>query len=39
MAVADPIPTEAEALDAYSRVVVATAERVAPSVVNLRVGR
>jgi S1-C subfamily serine protease len=30
---------EAEALDAYSRVVVATAERVAPSVTNLRVTR
>ena len=30
---------EAEALDAYSRVVVSTAERVAPSVVNLRVTR
>jgi S1-C subfamily serine protease len=31
--------TESEALDAYSRVVVSTAERVAPSVVNLRVTR
>src|SRR4051794_11404754 len=31
--------TEAEALDAYSQVVVSTAERVAPSVVNLRVTR
>src|SRR4051794_24071510 len=30
---------EAEALDAYSRVVVSTAERVALSVVNLRVTR
>jgi S1-C subfamily serine protease len=30
---------EAEALDAYSRVVVSTAERVSPSVVNLRVTR
>jgi S1-C subfamily serine protease len=30
---------EAEALDAYSRVVISTAERVAPSVVNLRVTR
>jgi S1-C subfamily serine protease len=30
---------EAEALDAYSRVVVSTAERVAPSVANLRVTR
>jgi S1-C subfamily serine protease len=33
------IPSEAEALDAYSRVVIATAERVAPSVANLRVTR
>jgi S1-C subfamily serine protease len=32
-------PSEAEALDAYSRVVIATAERVAPSVANLRVTR
>jgi S1-C subfamily serine protease len=31
--------SEAEALDAYSRAVVSTAERVAPSVVNLRVTR
>ena len=31
--------TEAEALDAYSRVVIATADRVAPSVANLRVTR
>src|SRR3954468_8010091 len=30
---------EAEALDAYSRVVIATAERVSPSVANLRVTR
>lgn len=30
---------EAEALDAYSRVVISTAERVAPSVANLRVTR
>jgi S1-C subfamily serine protease len=30
---------ESEALDAYSRVVVSTAERVSPSVVNLRVTR
>jgi S1-C subfamily serine protease len=30
---------EAAALDAYSRVVIATAERVSPSVVNLRVTR
>ncbi|HEX6715351.1 MAG TPA: trypsin-like peptidase domain-containing protein [Thermoleophilaceae bacterium] len=31
--------SEAEALDAYSRVVISTAERVAPSVTNLRVTR
>jgi S1-C subfamily serine protease len=31
--------TEAEALDAYSRIVVSAAERVAPSVANLRVTR
>jgi S1-C subfamily serine protease len=31
--------SEAEALDAYSRVVISTAERVAPSVANLRVTR
>ena len=30
---------DAEALDAYSRVVISTAERVAPSVANLRVTR
>jgi len=33
------VPSESEALDAYSRAVIATAERVAPSVVNLRVTR
>jgi S1-C subfamily serine protease len=33
------IPTEAEALDAYSRIVVDVAERLAPSVANLRVTR
>jgi S1-C subfamily serine protease len=33
------IPTEAEALDAYSRVVIDVAERVGPSVANLRIGR
>src|SRR5438477_1077166 len=32
-------PTEAEALDAYSRIVVEVAERLAPSVANLRVTR
>ena len=31
--------SEAEALDAYSRVVISASERVAPSVVNLRVTR
>src|SRR5437660_2401095 len=31
--------TEAEAVDAYSRVVVSVAERVSPSVANLRVMR
>jgi S1-C subfamily serine protease len=31
--------SEAEALDAYSRVVISTAERVSPSVTNLRVTR
>jgi serine protease Do len=35
----DPAATEAEALDAYSRVVVDIAERLAPSVANLRVVR
>jgi S1-C subfamily serine protease len=33
------VPSEAEALDAYSRVVVSAAERVSPSVANLRVTR
>ncbi|MEA2310880.1 MAG: hypothetical protein QOE28_848 [Solirubrobacteraceae bacterium] len=32
-------PTDAEALDAYSQVVTFVAERLAPSVANLRVGR
>jgi S1-C subfamily serine protease len=32
-------PTDAEALDAYSRVVTFVAETLAPSVANLRVGR
>jgi S1-C subfamily serine protease len=35
--IADPPPSEEEALDAYSRAVVAVAERLAPSVANLRV--
>ena len=34
-----PIPTDAEALDAYSRVVTTDAEQLAPSVANLRVSR
>jgi serine protease Do len=34
-----PRPTEAEALDAYSRVVVSVAERLAPSVASLRILR
>ena len=33
------VPTETEALDAYSRVVIGVAERVGPSVANLRIGR
>jgi S1-C subfamily serine protease len=32
-------PTEAEALDAYSRAVISVAERLTPSVANLRVSR
>lgn len=36
--VPSPPPHEAEALDAYSRVVVNVAERLRPAVVNLRVG-
>jgi S1-C subfamily serine protease len=34
-----PLPTDEEALDAYSRVVTTVAERLAPSVANLRVSR
>ena len=34
-----PLPTDDEALDAYSRVVTTVAERLAPSVANLRVSR
>jgi serine protease Do len=36
---ATPLPTESEALDAYSRVVTGVAERLSPSVGNLRVSR
>jgi serine protease Do len=36
---ATPIPTDAQALDAYSRVVTSVAERLSPSVANLRVSR
>ena len=35
----DQDPRETEALDAYSRVVIEVAERLAPSVANLRVMR
>jgi S1-C subfamily serine protease len=38
-ALADPGARDAEALDAYSRIVVEVAERLAPSVANLRVMR
>jgi S1-C subfamily serine protease len=34
-----PLPTDEEALDAYSRVVTTVAERLTPSVANLRVSR
>ena len=34
--ISDP-PSEAEALDAYSQAVISVAERLAPSVANLRV--
>jgi S1-C subfamily serine protease len=38
--VADPVrPSDAEALDAYSRAVVEVAERLSPSVANLRIMR
>jgi serine protease Do len=33
------VTTETEALDAYSRVVIGVAERLGPSVANLRIGR
>jgi S1-C subfamily serine protease len=35
----DPFPSDAEALDAFSSVVVRVAEQLRPAVVNLRVGR
>src|SRR2546423_2972109 len=35
--VSSELPSEAEALDAYSRAVIGVAERLAPSVANLRV--
>ncbi len=35
----DPLPTDGEALDAFSRVVVDVSEKLRPAVVNLRVGR
>jgi S1-C subfamily serine protease len=35
----EPLPSEGEALDAFSRVVVTVSERLRPAVVNLRVGR
>ena len=38
-AVVHDLPTEDEALDAYSRIVTTVAERLAPSVANLRVRR
>jgi serine protease Do len=38
-AAVDGLPTESEALDAYSRVVTTVSERLAPSVANLRVTR
>ena len=34
-----PLPTDSEALDAYSRVVTGVAERLSPSVANLQVSR
>jgi S1-C subfamily serine protease len=37
--VSDPQPTEEEALDAYSRAVTFVADRLSPSVANLRVSR
>jgi S1-C subfamily serine protease len=39
VAIVQQVTTEAEALDAYSRVVTHVAETVSPSVANLRVGR
>src|SRR5918992_3605557 len=39
VAIVQQVTTDAEALDAYSRVVTFVAETVSPSVANLRVGR
>ena len=39
MSAAAPVPTEKEALDAYSQAVTAVAERLTPSVASLRVTR
>jgi serine protease Do len=39
VAIVQQVTTEAEALDAYSRVVTFVAETVSPSIANLRVGR
>jgi hypothetical protein len=36
---AEATPSDAEALDAYSRVITSVAERLTPSVANLRVSR
>ena len=35
----EPIPSDDEALDAYSRVIVRVAETLRPAVVNLRAGK
>jgi S1-C subfamily serine protease len=36
---AEPLPTDDEVLDAYSRVITSVAERLTPSVANLRISR